>query len=180
MGRVSAIASNAAGLFLLLLGLLFLLGAAGQIRRVFIGLVFMGAGAILMGLGIRALKRLALITSEKLREDILELARRQDGEIAWKEVVAKLGWRAEHGLPVIEQMMREGSCRRRLRKSETFYIFPELQPRLMVLYCEYCKAEYPISSDQTSCPNCGGPLVTRVAVRSLSEGEFFGMDEEAG
>ena len=176
MGRFGAAVSLLAGICFLVLGLLFLLGAAGQARRIFIGLVFLGLGAIFVGLGVRSFRRLAMIVPEKLREEILELARKRNGETAWNEIVALLGWRTSYARPVMDGLMRDGSCRRSTKGGELFYIFPELQARLMVLFCEYCKAEYPISAETTSCPNCGGPLVTRVAVRSLSEGEFFSMD----
>jgi len=178
MNRFSAFFSAVFGLFLLMLGLLFLMGSAGMIRRVFIGLVLMALGAILIALAVRAFRRLAMLTPDKLQEDVLDLAARNNGEVAWNEIQASLGWRAPHTRPVIEEMMTKGSCRRAMKGAEIFYIFPELQPRLMVLYCEYCEAEYPISSDSDSCPNCGGPLVTRVAVRSLSEGEAFSMDAD--
>jgi len=176
MGRFGATVSVVSGVLALMLGMLFLLGASGQMRRVLIGLVFMGCGAVFIGLGVRAFRRLALLDPAKIREEILELARRRSGEVASTEIQALLGWRGSHAMPVIETLMREGGCRRSTKGGEIFYIFPEFQARLMVLYCEYCKAEYPVSSEAKSCPNCGGPLLMRVAVRSLSEGEFFSMD----
>lgn len=177
MSRFSSVLSIVAGVLSGLLGLLFMMGAAGHFRRVAIALIFLLVAAGLIGLGLRSLKRLALIQPEKLREDILEMARKRNGEIARSDVQATLGWRSRHTRPVIEAMMQEGRCRRALKGGETFYIFPELQPRLTVLYCEYCKAEYPISTEVSSCPNCGGPLSPRVAQRSLAEGEVFSMDE---
>jgi len=177
MKRFSAISSLILGACFFLLGLLFLLGAGGQLRRVAIGAIMILASAVLLGIGVRVLKRLELLRPERLREDVLELARQRNGEISGGDIDAALTWRSPYVLPVIDTMMLEGHCRRSLKGSENYYIFPELQPRLMALFCEYCDAEYPISIKERKCPNCGGPLVMRVAVRSVSEGEAFSMDE---
>jgi len=180
MGRTTSILAIGTGALLLPLGLLFLLGAGGHLRRMVIAGIFLLLSGLLIGFGLRARKRLELIQPERLREDLLELARQRNGEISQSDIDAGLGWRAPHVRPVIGEMEREGRCRRALEKGREFFIFPELQPRLMVLYCEYCEAEYPISEDLKSCPNCGGPIVKRVSIRSLSEGEVFSMDEEDG
>ncbi len=165
------------GSCLILLGLLFVVGSDGQMRRLAIGCLGLTLGAVTAGLGVRMFKRADLESPEQLRAEILELARQRNGEISDSDVGAVLGRRRAPGMFVLETMVGEGVCRRAGHQGSTYFIFPHLQPRLMARYCQYCDAEFAISDESEDCPNCGGTLETRVAARSLSEGAIFNMDE---
>lgn len=175
--RGRAVLVAAVGIFLLAFGLLFLVGAGGQARRVVIGLACMALGAVAAGFGIRSYKRADLWSEEQVRAEILELARHRNGEVTMEDVEAALGRRVRVARRVLAEMATEGAATEGHKAGSRFFVFPDLQPRLMVRFCRYCDAEFPISDERSSCPNCGGALETRVARRSLSVGEVFAMDE---
>jgi len=177
MKRGKAAALAVAGVLLLLLGLLFLVGSAGEMRRLAVAGVSLALGALATGYGIRGWREADASSPEAIRAEILAVARREDGEVAHEEIAAALGRRAPAAAPVLDALILEGACRRTPRAGTFFYVFPELQPRLSVLRCTYCDAEYNLASKVEKCPSCGGPVATRVVSRGLAEGEVFHMDE---
>lgn len=177
MKRFLSVLAVVLGIALLLLGLLFLVGAGGQLHRYAIGAVALALGAVLIGVGVRLFRQAEAASPAQLRSEILELARREDGEISEGEVLAALGQRAAGAAPVLEAMIREGLCQRRTVEGAAYFRFPQLQPRLMVLRCEYCNAELPLGEPVTECPNCGGTVKTQVESRSVSSGGLYSMDD---
>jgi len=178
--RARATLLTACGIALIALGLLFLIGAGGQMRRVAVGGIGLAIGAIATGVGLRNYKQADLWSPEQVRADIMESARRKNGELAFSDIEARLGRRIRVARPVLEQMQAEGLSRRTGASGSDYFVFPHLQPRLTVRFCKYCDAEFPITEENDSCPNCGGVLETQVASRSLSEGEVFSMDDGSG
>jgi hypothetical protein len=164
------------GTILILFGLLFLVGSAGKARRLAVAAVSLALGGATAGFGIRAWRRADELLPERLEARILALAKREDGEISREEIDAALGWRAPFAGKVLDRLVLDGKCRRIARGGTFHFLFPEIQPRLFLLVCEYCGAEYPLSSGVTSCPTCGGPVARRVVARSLAGGETFSMD----
>ena len=167
------------GVALMLLGLLFLAGAAGQVRRLAVAGVSLVLGAASAGYGVRGWRAAEASSPEAIRAEILALARREDGEVAHDEIVATLGSRAPAAAAVLDTLVLEGQCRRTPKSGTFYYVFSELQPRLSVLRCTYCDQEYDIASKTEKCPNCGGPVTTRVVSRGLAEGDVFRMDGES-
>jgi len=165
-----------AGTILILFGLLFLVGSAGKARRLAVAAVSLALGGVTAGFGARGWKRAGELLPERLEAAILDLAKREDGEISREEIDAALGWRAPFAGPVLDRLVLDGRCRRTARGGTSYFIFPEIQPRLFLLVCAYCGAEYPLSSGVESCPKCGGPVSRRVVSRSLAGGETFSMD----
>ncbi len=181
MRRGAGTALVAVGIVIVAFGLLFLVGSAGMARRLATAAVLLVGGAVAAGLGLRGIRRSDAVRPELLEAAILELARREDGEISREEIEAALGWRAEYAWPVLDRMALEGRCLREARGGTFHYRFPDLQPRLFLLVCDYCGAEYPIRSGITTCPKCGGPVTRRVVARSMAGKDLFGMeDEETG
>lgn len=178
MRRALAGVLVALGVFFLLLGLLFLVGSAGKGRRLAVAVVELTMGAVVTGLGVRMWKRAEAETPERLRADILALARERNGEVAETDVAARLGDRLAAARPVLDALATEGLCERRSVGAAVHLVFPSLQPRLMARKCEYCGAELPISEELKSCPSCGGTVATRVVRRSVAAGEVFAMDDE--
>lgn len=177
MKRLAAVLLCVLGIGLVLLGLLFLLGAGGRGYRYVIAVVCLAMGGGLAGLGVRLFKQADAASPEQLRAEILELARRKSGEISEDEVLASLGRRAAGAPAVLAAMVTEGLCERRTVRGAAYYLFPELQPRLLVRRCEYCNAELPLAGEVAECPNCGGTVKTQVESRSLAGGEVYSMDE---
>ncbi len=162
----------------LLLGLLFVIGAGGQARRLVVGGVFLASGAGLLGIGIRRFTEDAARSPERLRAEILKLAKREDGEVSSEELAALAGRRTPVLETVLESLLTEGICRRTERKGSAVFVFHHLQPRLTVLRCDYCATEQDLNSGLDACPRCGGPMMKQVVARSLAEGEVFSMDEK--
>jgi len=177
MKRLFSVLAVLVGVALVAFGLLFLVGAGGRLYRYVIAAVSLALGGVLVGVGVRLFKQAEAASPAQLRAEILELARREDGEVSEGEVLAALGRRAGGAPAVLQALVREGICERRLVKGATYYRFAQLQPRLMVLRCEYCNAELPLSEKVSECPNCGGTVKTQVESRALSSGDLYGMDE---
>lgn len=168
------------GVALVLLGLLFLVGSAGQARRLAVAAVSLALGAVATGVGVRTVRRAAALDPERLEAEILALARRGNGEVAETEVQAILGDRLDAARPVLDRLLAAGTCRRQVKGGTAYLLFPALQPRLQVRRCEYCGAELPVVDQVTRCPSCGGTVRAEVVQRSLAAGETFAMDEGDG
>lgn len=179
MSRTAAAALAAFGILLLAFGLLFLLGSAGQVRRLVVAGVGLASGAVVIAYAAAAFREAAARSPERIRAEILALAKREDGEISREEIASALGNRFTAADPVLDALALEGVCRRIPRGGVFFYTFPDLQPRLTVLRCDYCSTERDLNSGFEKCPSCGGPMSPQVAVRSLGEGNVFAMDEES-
>jgi hypothetical protein len=165
------------GVAMLLLGLLFLVGSAGQARRLAVAAVSLALGAVAAGLGVRTFRRAAALDPDRLEADILALARRGNGEVAETELAAILGDRFEAAQPVLDSLLAAGTCRRQVRAGTVYLLFPALQPRLQIRRCEYCGAELPVVDQVTRCPACGGAVKVEVVQRSLAAGEVYAMDD---
>lgn len=176
MKRLGAVVLVLLGTGLMLLGLLFLMGAAGRGHRYAVAAAGLCGGAVLVGAGVRLFKSAEAASPEQLRAEILALARRRSGELAWSDVEAALGRRARTARRALAALEEEGLCRWQDKAGASSWVFKDLQPRLLVVRCQYCQAELPLETEARQCPNCGGTLETRVERRSLSDGEYR-MDE---
>ena len=105
------------------------------------------------------------------------ILRRLIHELSATDIQSLFGRRSRLAVVGVERLVAAGTCRRSRKGAEDYFVFPDLQPRLQSRFCDYCDAELPINLDADNCPNCGGVLSSRVAVRSVSEGELFSMDE---
>jgi Zn finger protein HypA/HybF involved in hydrogenase expression len=161
-----------AGAVLFLLGLLFLVGAAGQGSRYAIALAGLVSGAVLLGFGIRWFRAADADSPEQVLADLLEAARKRNGEITDLDIGAALGRRAPLAAPVLEKLVAEKLCERRERDGARYYVLPDLQPRLFVRKCRFCGAESSIASQATKCPRCGGDVASAVERHAVSDGAY--------
>ena len=177
MKRLAAIAVVCLGVVLASFGLLFLVGSAGQMRRLIISAAISVVGAILIGLGVRWVRRARQDSPETIRAEILAFARRKNGEVTDLDLEALLGerWIAHH--PVLQALKTEGACREHVRGNTIHYVFADLQPRLAVRKCEFCNAEIPLDNDLISCPQCGGSIKTGVQRMSVADEQFYDLGE---
>ena len=113
MKRPIAVAMVVAGVGLSLLGILFLMGAAGKATRYLVAVLLLALGGVLAGLGVRMFKKADAASPEQLRAEILELARERNGEVSEGDVEAALGRRAAGAGAVLAGMEGEGLCTRR-------------------------------------------------------------------
>lgn len=180
MKRLGGMLLASLGVAMLLLGLLFLVGSAGQARRLAVAAVSLALGAVTTGLGVRSCRRAAASDPERLEADILALGHRGNGEVSEAELAAALGDRLDTARPVLNRLLAAGTCRRQVKDGTAYLLFPALQPRLLLRRCEYCGAELPIVEQATRCPACGGAVKVEVVQRSLAAGEVFAMDDGEG
>jgi len=178
MRRLVAAGAVTGGVLLLGLGLLFLVGSAGQARRMLVAVLALGVGGVAVGLGLRAWRALERSRPEVVRGEILEAARRRSGVVSEPDLIAVLGARWSVGRQVLETLGTEGECQTRSEQGRLLYVFPALQPRLMVRRCEYCGAELPLEGEVTSCPSCGGTIKLGVERVGLRDGDAYSMDDE--
>ncbi|HEY3452709.1 MAG TPA: hypothetical protein VGK67_40565 [Myxococcales bacterium] len=161
------------GGMLFLLGLLFVVGAAGQGSRYLVGAVGLGAGAVLLGFGIRWFRAADADAPEQILAELLAAAGRRNGELSEMEIGAALGKRAALAVPLLEKLVAQHLCERQ----GSAYVFKDLQPKLFVRKCQFCGAETSIASLATKCPRCGGDIDTRAERKDVGEGGVYRMDE---
>lgn len=172
------IALVAGGVALVALGLLFLVAAKGELHRYAVGAAGLALGGALAGGGVRLFRRARAALPAYVRAELLALARRRDGRLAAGDLLAAFGPRHETARQEAEALCREGRCERQAAEGTTWYVFPDLLPRLAVRRCTYCRAELPLDADLTTCPSCGGALRTGVERLALGDtGDLYRMDE---
>lgn len=178
MKRLGAVLLVAAGVGLVILGLLFLMAAQSRPARYAVAVGLLTVGGALAGVGVRLFKQAEAASPEQLRAEILALAKQRGGELGEADLQAALGTRAEGAAAVMTALENERACRRILdASSRARWVFDELLPRLMVARCEYCKTEFPLNDEVKTCPQCGGTLKTQLEKRSLGDDGAYRMDE---
>jgi hypothetical protein len=174
--RGAGIAIAAVGVLFVLGGLLFLVGAGGQSQRYLVGVVGLVLGAGGIWFGSRLFRTGDAASPERIRGEIMALAKRGDGELAEAELGAAMGRRLDAARSVLADLERDGTCERIEKNGAAHWVFEQLLPRLMVRRCPYCEAHLPVAEELHQCPNCGGKLELRVEARSLGKGEHYDMD----
>jgi hypothetical protein len=158
MRKVAAVVLVLVGVASCLLGLLFLVGSAGESRRLVVAALGLGLGVGLGALGARTYRRALALAPEQLVGEILEVAKRHAGDLPEPAFLAAFAGRTRAAEQVLGGLLRAGTCTRQPRGESVSYVFPELQPRLLLRRCQYCQAELPPASDAVQCPRCGGTL----------------------
>lgn len=177
MKRFAAVVIGILGIVFVLLGLLFLVGAAGQTQRYVVAVVGALVGCGLLVFAVRLFKQGGAVTAEHIRAEILTLAKRRNGEISEVDLQAALGARREHAAGVLEALQRQGTCKRDAKEGTFYYTFPALLPRLAVRRCEFCQAELPLEEELASCPRCGGTIRTDMEQVAFSDDDAYSMDD---
>ncbi|MGC4113733.1 MAG: hypothetical protein QM765_03545 [Myxococcales bacterium] len=162
------------GGLLFLLGLLFVVGAKGEGSRYAVGALGLGAGAVLLGFGIRWFRAGDADAPEQVLAELLAAAGKRNGELSEMEIGAALGRRAALALPILETLVRQRLC----EKKGAGYVFKDLQPKLFVRKCQFCGAETSIASQATKCPRCGGNIGTTSERKDVGGADgTYRMDE---
>lgn len=177
MKRLLSVLFVLAGGALFLLGLLFAVGAKGQGSRYAVGAVALGAGAALVGFGIRWFRAADADSPEQVLADLLETARRRNGELSELEIGAALGRRAALAGPMLERLVAAHLCQRKVAGAGVSFVFRDLQPKLFVRKCNHCGSETSIASRATRCTNCGAALATSNEHHTVGDDGAYRMDE---
>ena len=176
MRRVVGFVMVGLGVLLVALGLLFLVGAAGKTSRYVVAGTGLVVGAVSAAIGVALHRRADTESPLQLRAEILDLARRKNGEFSRADIAAALGARMPRAEPVLEELQRTGVCKPTDRDGQSYFVFASLQPRLVIRKCRFCTYEAPLGDGRAVCPNCGGALDTTRATRSVSGNDEYGMD----
>jgi predicted RNA-binding Zn-ribbon protein involved in translation (DUF1610 family) len=160
----------------LLLGLLFLLGADGQMRRLVIAAAGIVGGSGSVGLGIKLLSQARAEAPEVLATRILALARVSEGDLSRARIQAETGHLGARIDAAIELLEAQGACHRSAGGADPSWLFPAFQTEVLVRRCEFCKAELPLHEQLASCPNCGGRIATGIE-RFSDTDDSYSMDE---
>lgn len=177
MKRLLSILFVLAGGVFFLLGLLFVVGAKGVASRMAIGVIGLGAGAVLVGFGIRWFRAADADSPEQVLADLLEAARRRNGELSQLEIGAALGRRAALAGPILDRLVADRLCERKPAGAGVSFVFKDLQPKLFVRKCSYCGAEASIVSELPKCTRCGAPVATSHERKDVGEDGAYRMDE---
>lgn len=169
---LGGILSGLFGVALVALGLLFLVGSGGRSYRYLIAVSCMALGALLAGVGVLLFKRARSESPDQIEAQILQLAKREDGEIALAELVAVFGTRFGSATPVLQRLESSGVCQRRSQDGQPYFIFPQLQQRLIVLRCNFCRAELPLNEKIEQCPQCGGTVSSHKEAVAASDASY--------
>ncbi len=157
-----------------LLGLLFLVGSAGQPHRLAVGAVGLALAGVFAGIALKLWKSSQMSSPERIRQDLLALASGKGGQLSEADVVAAFGTRAGAAMRALHDALASGHAQRMPVAGVTRYVFPELQPALWVRRCQHCAWEAPLSSSVSSCERCGAP----VALQRVAGDDSVGLDHE--
>ena len=176
--RLAGVGLVGLGVLLMALGLLFLVGAGGQAQRYAIGAVALALGAVAAGFGLRFVRQAEAARPERLREQILALAKERAGELSADDLTAALGPLARLGEEELQRMARDGNVvDERRDDGRRFYVFADLQPRLTLRRCAFCRKEIALEAETTTCPHCGGAVERHVERVSLTDDDAYHMDD---
>ena len=176
MKRIAAVLLVLIGVGAIGLGLLFLVGAGSVLRRYLVAVTALGLGAGAVGVGVRLWRSADAASPAMVRAELYALAKRHNGELSPGDVAAFFGERASVAVELARQLVREGLWQQREHEGASFFVVPEVQARMSVSRCEFCKAELPLSHTATECPRCGGTIRTRVERVALTDAPY-GRDE---
>ncbi|NLG29073.1 MAG: hypothetical protein GX557_14275 [Chloroflexi bacterium] len=145
---------------LFVIGLLFLIAGAepGKSSRLLVGAALVAAGLFMLLLGLRRLRRLALIAPAALKTNAVALARRLGGELTVAQLRAEYRISEEQARDALDELARDNTCRREQRGDREVYVFTGLLPSLVEKVCPYCNTKLPVRSELRKCPNCGAQL----------------------
>ena len=158
MKKVPAVLVVLLSIPLLTFGILFLIAAVNAPSRGLVGLALLAAGAVLLIVGLRWLRRLAAISPEALRGGAVTLARRLGGELTVSQFRSEYRISREMATDVLEKLVAAGVARREDREERFVYVFAELLPSMAEKVCPYCGTDLPVRSVLRKCPNCGAQL----------------------
>ncbi len=158
MKKLGPVLAVIASVPLLILGIIFLIGASTQPGRIFTAAVFLLLGGALVVWGALRLRRLAEISPEALATGIVDLARRLDGEVTVSQVQAEFRIPRDMALGALEKLRGRGDSQRELRGDHYAYIFKGVMPAKAIKRCPYCGSEFSVKSPLRECTNCGAAL----------------------
>lgn len=161
------------GILHFFMGLIFVIASSDNNTRFFIGIILLGAGALILFAGYRIFKKAMITRPGAIEATILKAAAKKNGRISEQAIVAETGIK-DLTLFELNKMVSTLRASRETSSQGTFYIFPEFQFDLKFKACPYCGNDYPVRVDVEQCPSCGGDL--KITTTSVSGEDRFSMD----
>lgn len=162
MKKVGAIGALLVGAMFLLMGLIFLVAAIHAPSRIIPALVMLAIAAGLLGLGIVMVVRQKQLAPNVLGTSILELAKRNNGEVTIAQVVSELRVPAAAAQQALELLESRREAVREWRNDRAVYLFPGLKASKVIRQCTFCKSTFSVAQPIYQCPHCGGTEIVLV------------------
>lgn len=148
----------AVGIGLAVLGVIFLIAAAGSGTRLIAGLAMGAIGVAAAVFGISRLRLIKESDPERVMTRIADLATRSGGDVTLGQVVGDLRVPTAVAERALSDLTGRGMCTVERRGQETFYVFGGIKPDKVTRECPYCGSEFSIREPRDTCPSCGGNL----------------------
>lgn len=162
------------GLVSELMGLLFVIAAAGMTSRLIAAGIFFFSGLPLLIYGFKLFRLGMLLRPELIREALLKTAAMHHGELTKETITGAAGWN-DIVIYELNDMIKNRIAKIEEKDGVSLYIFPEFQFKYVQNKCPFCGNDYPVRDDVQKCPSCGGDLKF-LQVKSSSGKENFSMD----
>jgi len=170
------------GSFLILLGasafflaFVFFISSQGEGKRLIVAAVSSILSSVSIFFGIQFIRSWNASNPKKIRERILQLARKNHGKISDEALTGEIG-DSDAVRSVLQFFLTYKIAFRKNEGPITVYEFPDFHLELVVKQCPYCSNDYPIRDDVEVCPSCGGDLKT-ITQRVQSDDDAFNLDD---
>jgi len=162
-------------ILLIILGILFLIASGKGVNRFVIGLVMLVIAFFVFIVGMKLIKGVPVVLSpENLRFEIINLAKKFNGEIFLSQLYSMFG-KDSNFLLIIDQLVSEGVAEEILKDGGKVYLFKDFQSTMLIKKCPYCGNDYPVRDDVEVCPTCGGDL--KMLKNKVQSNDNFSLDE---
>lgn len=146
------------GVLLILLGLVFIVGAQGKIGTAVSGLLMLLIGVVAAVLTIRKMGQLMGRAPGSIDDRILNLAAMSGGEVTAGEATGALTISLDEAQQSLDRLVGKGMAEIKVRDETVYYVFAGIAEARKVKKCAYCGNEYAVRDPRRTCPSCGGNL----------------------
>lgn len=98
---------------------------------------------------------------KRLEAEVIKLAQSKNGKVTLSDVVAACDCPSATAQQCFGSLIRQKLCRPKSEGHLTYYIFENYLKTATVKSCPFCETQFPVRSDESTCPNCGGAIETK-------------------
>jgi len=141
----------------ILLAVIFLIGAMKNADRIYIAAAFGLIGAGTFAFGYNGVAYMNFIAPENLEPLILRIARSTNGYFTAQDIMQRLNITSEIFEEVLNRMLSRGAVTPEFRDGIQVYQIAGLAVEAK-RKCDSCGTEFNVRDAITKCPNCGGNI----------------------